>query len=154
MAERTDFNMLSDLLQESLTKYNSVWMTIVGKSMLPFLKSGDSIAVRKTDIKDIRVGDVALFRKGDNAIAHRVIRKIRRNGRFFLQAKSDISFASESFGSEELIGKAVSFKKGVKEIGVDNMAFRLMGLAAAFIFPFIARTLFIFKSLNGNVIRT
>ena len=56
-----DDKEVSSLLKDSLRKYGSVWMRLEGKSMLPFLKSGTLISVRKVDIKDIHIGDLVVF---------------------------------------------------------------------------------------------
>lgn len=154
MAEVTNLNKFSELLKDSLAKYGCVWVRLVGKSMLPFLKSGTLMAVHKTDIKDIQIGDIALFKKDDITIAHRVIKKINLDGRFFLKAKSDISFFSEPLIScEELIGKAVAFKRSQKEINIDNFIFRFLGLGAGFLFPFVARAHFALRSATNYVVK-
>ncbi|KPK42170.1 MAG: hypothetical protein AMJ78_03460 [Omnitrophica WOR_2 bacterium SM23_29] len=146
---------VSGLLKDSLCKYDYVWMKLVGKSMLPFLKNGTSIAVRKADIKDIHIGDIVVFKKGNNAIAHRVFKKVNIDGRFFLRAKSDISFLSEPLiDYEELIGKVVAFKRFGREVRIDNLIFRLLGLAAAFSFPFIAKANYSFKCVTNYVIQS
>lgn len=61
MTDFMDYNKTFELLKDSLGKYHYLWIRLVGKSMLPFLKSGTLIAVRKVDIKDIHIGDIVLF---------------------------------------------------------------------------------------------
>ena len=155
MAEVTNFNKFSELLKDSLCKYDYVWVRLVGKSMLPFLKSDTLMAVHKTDIKDIRIGDIALFKKDDITIAHRVFKKINLDGRFFLKAKSDISFIPEPLISyEELIGKVVAFKGFGREIKIDNFIFRLLGLSVGLLFPFIARLHYSLRSVTNYVVQS
>jgi signal peptidase I len=151
-----DYNKISELLRDSLGKYDHVWIRLVGKSMLPFLKSKTLIAGRKVDIKDIHIGDIVLFKKGDIPIAHRVFKKVNSGGRIFLQAKSDTSFFSEPLISyEEIVGKVVAFKRFKTEIKIDNFIFRLLGLGAGLLFPFIviARAHFTFKSVTNNAVQ-
>ena len=149
-----DHNEVSGLLKDSLRKYGSVWMRLEGKSMLPFLKSGTLISVRHADIKDIHLGDIVIFKKDDMTIAHRVFKKVNFGGRFFLRTKSDISFSPESLISyEELIGVATAFKRFGREITIDNFIFRLLGLTAGLLFPFIARGHFRLKSAGSYAVQ-
>lgn len=155
MAEITNLNRFSELLKDSLTKYDCVWVRLVGKSMLPFLSSGTLIAVRKADVKDIHIGDIALFKKSDITIAHRVLKKVNLDGRFFLRVKSDISFVPEQLIScEELIGKVVAFKRFKREIKIDNFIFRLLGLGAGLLFPFIARAHYSLRSITNYAVQS
>lgn len=155
MAEITTLNRFSELLKDSLRKCGSVWMRLEGKSMLPFLKSGTLISVRHADIKDIQIGDIAIFKKGDIIIAHRVFKKMNLDGRFFLKAKSDISFFSEPLIScEELIGKVAAFKRFGAEINIDNFIFRFLGLGAGILFPFVARIHCLFRSVVSYAVQS
>lgn len=145
----------SGLLKESLEKNECVWVKLTGKSMLPFLKNGTLVAVRNADIKDIHIGDIVLFKRDDITIAHRIFKKINLDGRFFLRAKSDISFASGPLiNCEELIGKVVAFKSFQREIKIDNLIFRILGLCAGLIFPFIARAHFAFKTVVNYAVKS
>lgn len=155
MTEVTNLNNLSELLKDSLAKYGYVWVKLIGKSMLPFLSSGTLIVVRKADTKDIFIGDIVLFKKDDIIIAHRVFKKINLDGRFFLKAKSDISFFSEPLIScEELIGKVAAFKRFGREINIDNFIFRFLGLGAGLLFPFVARAHFALRSATNYVVKS
>lgn len=142
-------------LKELLEKNECVWMKVVGKSMLPFLKSGTLIAVRKADIKDIYIGDIVLFKRDDITIAHRVVKKANQDGRFLLWAKSDLSFASGApINCEELMGKVVAFKRFGREIKIDNFIFCLLGLGVSILFPFIARAHFAFKTVVNYAVKS
>lgn len=148
-----DSNEVSSLLKDSLLKYGSVWMRLEGKSMLPFLKSGTMVSVRNADIRDIHIGDIVVFKKDGVTIAHRVFRKAPSAGRFFLRTKSDISFSPEPLISQEgLIGKVTAFKRFGREITIDNFMFRLLGLGAGVIFPFVARARCLFKPVANHAV--
>lgn len=122
--------------------------------MLPFLRSGTLIAVRKADIKDIHLGDIVIFKKDDVTVAHRVFKKVSLGGRIFLRAKSDISFSPEPLISdEELIGNVVAFKRFGAEIKIDNFIFRLLGSGAGILFPFVARIRRAFKSVVNYAVQ-
>lgn len=150
-----DHNEVSELLKDSLRKYGSVWVRLEGKSMLPFLKSGTSISVHHAGIKDIHLGDIVIFTKDDMTIAHRVFKKVTSGGRSFLQTKSDISFSPEPLIShEELIGEVVAFKRFGAEIRIDNFMFRLLGLGAGILFPFVARTHYLLRSVTSHAVQS
>lgn len=146
---------ISGLLKDSLRGHGSVLMKLEGKSMLPFLKSGTLMTVRNSGIKDIRVGDIVIFKKEEMTIAHRVIKRVEVDGRFFLRAKSDISFSPEPLISQgELIGKVVAFRRFGRDIKIDNFIFRLLGLSAGTLFPFIARIRFLFRSVADHAVQS
>lgn len=64
---------------------------IRGKSMVPILKDGD-IAKVVHDIRDLKPGDIVIFRKGWYLIAHRVLLQYQdESGRRFYVTQGDKS---------------------------------------------------------------
>jgi len=80
-------------------------LSVVGSSMVPTLRDGDTITVQAVPFSEIRVGDVIVFRDPHGArVVHRV-REIRR-GR--LWTKGDANARRDAFWvtREMYLGKA------------------------------------------------
>lgn len=97
--------MNSDLLKKIMTlaapgKSNFL-ITVVGSSMLPTIKAGDTIDVSVP--QEYSLGDVVVFFYNGELLVHRIIKYI--NGQ--ICCKGDNSFRLEKITSEDLVGKVV-----------------------------------------------
>lgn len=62
-----------DLISAEIKQEKEVVITVKGKSMLPFLKDGQRIALMPINSKGIKVGDIVLAKWNNQYILHRVI---------------------------------------------------------------------------------
>jgi hypothetical protein len=62
------------LAAESLGRSGRLRIRATGASMLPALVPGDELEFDACDLADLVPGDVALFRRGERLLAHRVLR--------------------------------------------------------------------------------
>jgi signal peptidase I len=62
-----------DLMGEVLARFGEARVRVTGSSMLPCIRPGDVLTIRRRAIDEVRVGDVALFVHGERLFAHRVI---------------------------------------------------------------------------------
>lgn len=59
----------------SLQTAGKIRLRVISNSMFPFLQRGDWITVQRVEVgRSPQVGDIVLYRRGDNFIIHRVIR--------------------------------------------------------------------------------
>lgn len=93
---------------------------IRGKSMVPILKDGD-IAKVVHDIRDLKPGDIVIFRKGWYLIAHRVLLQYQdESGRRFYVTQGDKSRRPDSPVEEnEIIGRVVGVVREGRYLLVD-----------------------------------
>lgn len=106
---------LYELLSVLLTAGTEVRIEVTGKSMLPTLKSGDTVLVRKVAENDLRRGDIILFRgESGSLLLHRLIALERNSGGSILLAKGD---ALRSFDARvtfaNVLGKVCAVEKNV-----------------------------------------
>jgi len=74
MTERQELiNNLIDIWQE---KNVTRCLPSEGKSMYPLIKQGDNILINFVPFKNIKVGDIAAFRRNNLTIVHRLIKKM------------------------------------------------------------------------------
>ena len=77
----------------------------VGSSMVPTLKTGDTMFIR--NVQDIRIGDIISFKRGLNGIVHRVI-DIKRSPTLMFKTKGDANEKSDGWiKAEQVEGKIV-----------------------------------------------
>ena len=116
------------LLKESLLMGNTISVNISGKSMEPFIPEGSSLSVRAVHIDTVRSGDIILFINKGMVIAHRLFKKVKKDGSVFLKVKADASASFDSLvSSDEFIGKVISLKKGARTVSIDSPISSLCG---------------------------
>ena len=109
--------------EEYLDQNGSMTYTNVGVSMLPLLRQGkDLFTVRKKGSERCCVGDVVLYRRGEQYVLHRVV-EVRENDYVIL---GDNCVCRE-FGitDEDIIGVMTGFVRGGKEHSVSDLGYRL-----------------------------
>lgn len=106
------------------------------QSMEPVIRVGDTVGVKKTKFKRLKIGDIIAFSKLNKRypVIHRISRKLVRRGEILLITKGDnIKFEDGGVVSEiNYLGKVVTKKtrngREIKLIGVrGKIAFFLLG---------------------------
>jgi len=71
-----DSDVLVDLLRQTLSNGNTFRFTATGRSMEPFIHSGDTVSIAPLEPSKIRIGDVLAFTHplDGRLLAHRLIR--------------------------------------------------------------------------------
>ncbi|MFL6306394.1 MAG: S24/S26 family peptidase [Candidatus Sulfotelmatobacter sp.] len=62
-----------DLASESLLRCGTLRLKVTGWSMLPTIWPGDTLLVSRTRPDELVKGEIALFRRGNRMVAHRII---------------------------------------------------------------------------------
>ena len=109
--------------EEYLAENDSLTYTNVGVSMLPLLRQGkDLFTVRRKGPERCGVGDVVLYRRGDQYVLHRVV-QVREKDYVIL---GDNCVAREyGIKDEDILGVMTGFVRGGKECSVSNPGYRL-----------------------------
>lgn len=107
---------------------------IIGGSMLPWFWAGDAIVVRPTS-GPLVPGDVVVFERKGELVAHRLIRRIRVTGIDYLMTKGDWMAAEDApVPPSAVIGKVVAIDRGGwlirLDCGVGGRLMRLTGWLA------------------------
>lgn len=118
---------LLDFAETLLNEKNRLSFRMKGYSMFPTLREGDIGTVAKCSGRDVRVGDIVIFRIENKLIAHRLIEVRMQDGEQIFIAKGDKNaFADLPFTEKELEGKLENVKRGKREFSVNasGMLFR------------------------------
>ncbi len=142
------------LLKESLLMGNTISVNIRGKSMEPFIPEGSSLMVKAAHIDTVRSGDIILFRNQDVVVAHRLFKKVKKDGSVFLKVKADASASFDSLVSpDNLIGKVVSFEKDGRLVSLENPISSITGFFISYITLFTGYLKVIVGHSKGNLTR-
>ncbi len=127
-----DVRLRAEMLADVLRSGGTVTLRVFGGSMWPWLRSGDAISVRREDAARIHLGEVVLFAREGRLFAHRVIRKLARDGRAVLITKGDaLPHADAPLESAELLGRIFRVRRAGREFALDSPQRRALGRAAA-----------------------
>jgi len=100
-------NPYADMLCRALEERGQARAAFSGRSMLPTLKEGMTVAVQKTAPGDIKPADIILYRKGGQTVVHRVIRILRdgRTAAFFTKGDNQIFISGDCVPEDNVIGR-------------------------------------------------
>jgi signal peptidase I len=118
--ERPSRNVVEAAMDFWLESKKEHHVPIRGKSMIPILKEGD-VARVVHDIRDLKPGDIVIFRKGWYLIAHRVLLQFDdESGRKCYITQGDRSKHADSPIEEcEIMGRVVGVLRGGSYRPVD-----------------------------------
>lgn len=115
---------LLPLMEEMLEKNMEVTFTTNGNSMLPLLKTGESVTLKR--FKKYKKGDVVLFRKDDGSFVLHRIYKLKKDT-VFTQGDSLIE-KDAPITKDKILGKAVNFVKKEKTIEITDFSYKIYKL--------------------------
>mgnify|MGYP000865827706 CR=1 FL=1 len=125
---------LITIIDELLNQHKDVKFKVVGTSMLPFFKHLEtSVTLRKKE--DYFVNDVILFKYHDEYRLHR-IRKIKGKQVVVI---GDNLLSKEDIQKEDILGSVVSYSKGMKEVLVQSLIYRIKVFIWLLVKPFGVR---------------
>lgn len=85
---------------------------VIGSSMSPILRKGNKIYVEPVEISDLSVGDIVLYRRGENMVAHRLVGIEQKNNGFIFLTKGDtFSSEDEPLREKDIIGRVYAVEK-------------------------------------------
>ena len=127
---------LADLVREGLGKVGRATFRTRGGSMRPFVVHGTTVHVENVDPSAVRPGDVVVFTRGMELVAHRVLRQRRREGRRIFITKGDVLNApDEPVAEESLVGRVVAIERNGRLLRLDTPVLRLLGRTVAWTSP-------------------
>ncbi len=107
-----------------LAKGKTVRYKIPDNSMKPYLNKGDVVIIKHATVSNIGVGDIVFYRKGDELVIRRVIRKIEKVGETIIFTKAESSKKAEPpVKPSQIIGKVVKAERWGKEISLPPANF-------------------------------
>ncbi len=146
--QKLDFLKLS---KDILNKGCSLRFQAKGWSMFPAIRDGDILKVEPVKGKEIRLGDVILYRTADERMAvHRAIKKFFQNDKLVLVTKGDSNTSKkEEVLLDEVLGRVKALERNGRRISLDHGLGKLMCIFYAGISPFIRGL----RQIGGRLLR-
>jgi signal peptidase I len=104
------------------------YIPLRGNSMLPLLRNGDQVLVT-SGVDGIRTGDIVVFQRDREWIAHRVLR-VERDGidRVRLRTKGDhVMRLDTPLNVDSLVGKVLVARRNGQQMRLDTRSWRCFG---------------------------
>ncbi len=112
------------IMEESLENGMEVTFTTNGNSMLPLLKTGESVTIKRTAA--YKKGDVVLFRKPDGGFVLHRICKMDKN--LIYTCGDSLTGIDEPITADKILGKAVAFIKKEKTLKITDFSYKIYKL--------------------------
>lgn len=108
-------------------------MVVTSDSMLPALEPYDLIAVERTSIEQVKLGDIITFDTGLTGlgiVAHRAVEVVNDNGKIAISTKGDNAENKDPWivHDEDLIGKVIDVVPAIGVLLVDPVRYTIVGL--------------------------
>lgn len=95
--------------------------------MLPFVRAGDILLVRRQNPLRLSRGDVLLYVRGERLYAHRLLGKRWQDDQLLLEAKGDaLPEVDPPFAAQELVGQVVAVWRGRRQINPASLLHRVV----------------------------
>lgn len=116
------------LIKNALKKHKIVKIRFLGDSMTPSIRNGEMIILKEESPHSIKIGEVIIFKRGNDMIGHRVIWKVHLDELFFLTRGDNTPFFDLPVPAEAIYGKAIIPKDTRNVIPKINMKIKLFFL--------------------------
>ncbi len=103
--------ILSFIKEDILNKNKKIKISVHGSSMLPFLRSGDNVIIKRVKENELKVADIVVFKYFDKIVVHRII-KINTDT-IICRGDSTIN-NDEPVGKKNIIGVVIGRERGLK----------------------------------------
>ena len=107
-------------------------LPVHGYSMAPLFQEGDQILLEYSPLR-VRIGDILVFRQGDQMVVHRVLRILRNSSSTSIWiAKGDNNLCIDPpVNPEQVVGRVVIIWRSGCAKQLDRLSWRVTGYAAA-----------------------
>ncbi len=140
-----------DIVLKNIYSGGSVWFTIVGTSMVPFLVDGNKVLVRFEKVENLRCGDLVTYKTGNELITHRIIGIIDNR----ILTKGDyLSLPDKLMDKDSLIGKVIIIFRNNKNLNMEQGKFAVINLIIGYLQRVIGLfDLFLFNTFSSPLQR-
>ncbi len=123
------------LCLEILKDGQSIRFAANGLSMTPSIRDGEIVTVFPVDVRDLRIGDVVLYRTPNNRLtAHRVVRRRVAESGVIFGMRGDASAACpEVVPGDRVLGRVAYAERGARKRRLDGRFRSLLQLCQAIV---------------------
>ena len=76
--------------------FNTRMIAIASNSMAPLYYRGDAVIYNKVSLKELKKGDILVFKNSDMIITHRIVKISRKNDAYYFTTKGDANDSVDS----------------------------------------------------------
>ena len=134
------------LMKEILKRGYCVRVPTLGRSMFPLISN--IILIEPAIVKDMITGDIIVYISGKKVVAHRLVRKLIKDGREILLVKGDTWLESSAALPENVIGKVIGVEIWGIELNLKRGIGKIFDIICRSTSPIISRVYSILK--NGK----
>lgn len=134
------------LMKEILKRGYFVRVPTFGRSMFPLISS--IVLIEPAIVKDIIAGDIVVYISGERVVAHRLARKLIKDGKEILLIKGDTWLESSAVLPENVIGKVIGVEKWGIELNFKRGIGKIMDIICRSASPLTSRVYSILR--NGK----
>jgi signal peptidase I len=107
------------------------WLPVLTNSMEPLIRPGDKVLVSKIEPAEIRRGDIIVFRRGDDLIVHRVLKKWQTADGLRFGEKGDRGYTYRMIDAGNMVGLVTMVKRSRTTIDISSPLTRLINLVVS-----------------------
>ena len=115
------------LLRESIDSGKLLEFEVVSNSMSPFLKIGDKVTVGNIIPKELKLGDIVVYKMQGSLCVHRYIYIINKQGKLIgLVTKADNRFDFDPYlvSIDQFVGKVIAIKRQDAKINLESFLWK------------------------------
>ena len=126
-----DRAMANELWTELCTTKGACWLPVLTDSMTPLIRPGDQVKVSRVAPREVRFGDILVFKRNNDLIVHRVLKRWRAPEGDYFSEKGDAGYVYGLVNGENIIGRVMGLKKGTRTYDLDLPPGRIANLSIA-----------------------
>lgn len=121
--------VFDEIAAEVLARERNLTFKGYGTSMLPLIRSGSLITIIPIDVRNVKNGEVVLYRGSRGLAVHRVISRTDDCSGLRLMVAGDMNTGPpEAVVHSDVLGKLVTVKHGRYRFDIDKPIWRVLGL--------------------------
>lgn len=124
-------NLIDAVLDLYQQENQRIWWQFVSNSMSPYIKEGDVVLVQHAS-RRFRVGDVVVFKRGEELVAHRVI-SVRGRGKDTIYSTKGDNLRSfdAPVPQSSVLGVVICIRKDGKSIHLEKPHIKFLNFVLA-----------------------
>jgi signal peptidase I len=123
-----DENLIDAVLEMYQQENQRIWWPFASNSMSPYIKEGDVVLVQHAS-RRFTVGDVVVFRRGEELMAHRVVSVRGRGEDTIYRTKGDnLRFFDAPVHRSSVLGMVICIRKANKYISLQKSHIKFLNL--------------------------
>ncbi len=109
-----------ELAAEVARTHGEVRVEVTGSSMLPAVRPGDRLVVRRREFSEVQAGQIVLYSRGGGLVAHRVVSRVASPEGERLVTRGDSLLRDDSpVQASEVVGAVVSIQRHGREMSAE-----------------------------------